>query len=109
MIKVSVQAIHFNADAKLISFIEKKLEKLSRYFDKSRTIEAEVFLKLQDTGGRVHEKITEVKIYHPSGNWMMDKKTSKTFEAAITASVDTLKRQLLRHKERALPNRGGLL
>jgi ribosome-associated translation inhibitor RaiA len=54
----------------------------------------------------VHEKITEVKIHYPPGNWMMDKKTSKTFEAAITASVDTLKRQLLRHKERALPNRG---
>ncbi|MFM8485362.1 MAG: hypothetical protein ACKOCH_03420 [Bacteroidota bacterium] len=30
----------------------------------------------------------------------MDKKTSRTFESALTASVDTLKRQLVRQKEK---------
>ncbi|MFN0034472.1 MAG: ribosome hibernation-promoting factor, HPF/YfiA family [Saprospiraceae bacterium] len=99
MMKVSVQSIHFNADAKLVEFIEKKLMRLNRYFDKNRSVEAEVHLKLQETGGRVHEKIIEVKILVPGG-WLIDKKTGRTFEAAITASTDTLKRQLLRHKER---------
>ncbi len=99
MMKVSVQSIHFRADAKLVEFIEKKLSRLDRYFAKDRSIEAEVHLKLQDTGGPVHEKIIEIKLYIPGG-WMIDKKTGRSFESAITASTDTLKRQLLRHKDR---------
>lgn len=99
MMKVSVQSIHFNADAKLIEFIEKKLMRLDRYFDKNRPIEAEVHLKLQDTGRQIQEKVIEVKLHVPGG-WMIDKKTGRTFESAVTASADTLKRQLLRHKDR---------
>jgi putative sigma-54 modulation protein len=99
MMKVSVQAIHFHADAKLIEFIEKKLKRLDRYFDKNRSVEAEVHLKLQDTGSQVHEKIIEIKLMVPGG-WLIDKKTGRSFESAVTASADTLKRQLLRHKER---------
>ena len=99
MMKVSVQSIHFQADAKLVDFIEKKLTRLDRYFDKNRSVEAEVSLKLQDTGGPIHEKIIEIKLLLPGG-WLIDKKTGRSFESAVTASADTLKRQLLRHKER---------
>jgi len=99
MMKVSVQSIHFQADAKLVDFIEKKLTRLDRYFDKSGPVEAEVSLKLQDTGGPIHEKIIEIKLLLPGG-WLIDKKTGRSFESAVTASADTLKRQLLRHKER---------
>lgn len=99
MMKVSVQSIHFNADAKLVEFIEQKLMRLNRYFDKNRSVEAEVHLKLQDTGGSVKEKVIEIKLHVPGG-WMIDKKTGRTFESAVTASADTLKRQLLRHKEK---------
>lgn len=99
MMKVNVQSIHFHADAKLVEFIEKKLSRLDRYFDKNRPIEAEVHLKLQDTGSQVYEKVIEIKLHVPGG-WMIDKKTGRTFESAITASADTLKRQLLRHKEK---------
>ncbi len=98
MMNISVKSVHFHADQKLVNYIEKKISRLNRYFDRTN-IEAEVHLKLQDNGGRVQDKITEVKLHVPGG-WMMDKKTSKTFESAINASVDTLKRQLMRHKEK---------
>ena len=101
MIQISVKSLHFHADAKLLDFIEQKLSRLSRYFD--RPVEAEVHLKLQDTGSKIHEKITEVKIHVPGG-WLMDKKTGQSFESAITASTDTLKRQLVRHKEKTVSN-----
>ena len=97
MMKVNVKALHFHADAKLIEYVEKKLSRLDRYFD--RVVEAEVHLKVQETGTKVQEKITEVKIHVPGG-WLMDRKTGKTFESAVDESVDTLKRQLVRHKER---------
>lgn len=102
MIQVSIQSFHFRADAKLITFIEQKLARLGRYFD--RPVEAEVHLKLQETGGRVHEKITEIRLHLPGG-WVMDKKTGRTFEAAITASADTLKKQIVRHKEKETEHR----
>lgn len=105
MIQISVKALHFHADAKLVHFIEQKLSRLGRYFD--RPVEAEVHLKLQETGSKVHEKITEIKIHVPGG-WMMDKKTGRTFEAAITASADTLRRQIVRHKEKTVDQRTGL-
>ena len=97
MMKISVKSLHFNADSKLIEYVEKKLNRLSRYFD--RTVDAEVHLKVQDTGSRIQDKITEIKIHVPGG-WLMDKKTGKTFEEAVDESIDTLKRQLLRYKEK---------
>ena len=99
MMKVSVQSIHFQADAKLVEFIQKKLTRLDRYFDRNKSIEAEVSLKLQDTGGQFHEKVIEIKMLLPGG-WLIDKKTGRSFESAVSASTDTLKRQLLRHKDR---------
>ena len=97
MMKISVKSLHFNADSKLIEYVEKKLGRLSRYFD--RTVDAEVHLKVQDTGSRIQDKIAEIKLHVP-GAWLMDKKTGRTFEEAVDESVDTLKRQLLRHKEK---------
>lgn len=98
MMNIRIKSVHFHADQKLLTYIEKKISRLNRYFDRNN-VEAEVHLKLQDNGGRVQDKITEVKLHVPGG-WVMDKKTSKTFESAINASVDTLKRQLVRHKEK---------
>lgn len=98
MMKIQVKSVHFHADSKLVAFIEKKLTRLSRYFDHV-PVEAEVHLKLQETGGPVRDKITEVFLKVPGGP-LMDKKIARTFEDAITASSETLKRQLVRYKEK---------
>lgn len=98
MMKISVNSVHFHADSKLIGFIEQKLSRLSRYFERG-IVEAEVNLKLQDEGSRVQRKIAEVHLRLP-GNQLIDKKSDTTFEAAVNAAVDTLKRQLVRHKEK---------
>ncbi len=41
--KVEIQAVHFNADEKLKSFIEAKAEKLNTFFD--RIIDCSVYAK----------------------------------------------------------------
>lgn len=97
MMKISVQSVHFRADAKLVAFVETKISRLNRYFE--HAIEAEVYLKLQHTGAKVQEKIAEITLKIP-GSVLVDKKTGKNFEAAIIASVETLKRQIIRHKEK---------
>lgn len=95
--KINVKSIHFHADHKLIAYIEQKLNRLSRFFD--RISEAEVSLKLQESGGKIHEKIAEIHLRMPNG-WVMDRKTGDSFEMAVSASMDTLKRQVSKHKTR---------
>lgn len=99
MMNIKVQSVHFNADEKLITYIERKLQRLGKYFE--REINAEVHLKLQDTSGQIKQKIAEVHLHVPGG-WLVDKKSDLTFERAVDASYDTLKRQLIRHKEKSI-------
>ncbi len=94
--KVHTQSVHFDADAKLLDFIDKKVGKLQTYFD--RIIRADVSLKLEKTG-QVQDKVAEVKLHVP-GSVLIAKETSKTFEASIDHSVAALKRQLIKQKEK---------
>jgi putative sigma-54 modulation protein len=94
---ISVKSVHFHADSKLVSHVEKKLSRLGRIYD--QIVDVEVCLKLQDTGSKVQEKIAEVRMHVPGG-WLLDKKTGKTFESAINASAETLRRQLARYKDK---------
>lgn len=94
--RVSVQSVNFNADKKLIEFIEKKLNGLEKFYD--GIIDAEVFLKVQQTSEK-ENKFAEVKINVP-GNEFVVKKKCKTFEEGITLSVESLKRQLTKMKEK---------
>jgi putative sigma-54 modulation protein len=94
--KVVTHAVHFDADQKLIDFIEKKLAKLQVFFD--RIIDVDVFLKLENSG-QVKDKVAEIKINVP-GAVLIVKEIAQSFEAAIDEAIDILKRQLVRHKER---------
>lgn len=98
MMKISVFAEGFHADTKLVEFVEKKLGRLDRL--NNRILEAEVRLKLQDNGAKVQDKISEIRLLLTGGS-IIDRKSAKTFEAAVDLSLDTLKRQLTRHKEKA--------
>jgi putative sigma-54 modulation protein len=94
--KVFIQSVNFNADSGLLKFIEDKVQGLSKFHDK--IIDAEVFLKVQNTSDK-ENKISEVKINIP-GNEFMVKKETKTFEEGVSISVDSLKRQLKKSKEK---------
>lgn len=94
--KVQITAVHFDADQKLLDFIEKKTSKLSVFFDK--ITDAQIFLKLENSG-QVKDKIVELKLMVP-GDLLIASVTSKSFEAATDGAVDNMKRQLTKYKER---------
>jgi putative sigma-54 modulation protein len=94
--KVHTETHHFQADQKLLEFIERKLGKLDTYYD--RIIDARVSLKLENSG-QVKDKVAEVRLAVP-GDVLVAKDTEKTFEAAIDKITDVLKRQIIRYKER---------
>jgi len=95
--RVFTEAVQFKADSKLIDFIEKKVGKMDQYFD--RIIEAHVVLKLENAG-QVKDKVAEVRLNVP-GDVIIAKETTKTFEASIDQAIDSLKRQLIKYKEKA--------
>lgn len=98
--KVHTESVQFKADAKLLRFIEERLDKVSQLFD--RIIEANVVLKLENAG-QVKDKIAEMRLNVP-GDVLVAKATDKTFEASVDQAVNALRRQLIRYKDRMRGN-----
>ena len=94
--KVHTEAVQFKADAKLLAYVEQKLNKLEHYF--GRIIDAQVILKLENTG-QVKDKVAEIKLNIP-GVSLFSCETKKTFEASVAAGVENIRRQLKRQKSR---------
>ncbi|MCW3086541.1 MAG: raiA [Bacteroidetes bacterium] len=93
---VKIQSVHFDADKKLLDFVQERVDKLTTFYD--GIINSEVILKL-DKSDATDNKIAEIKL-HISGNDLFAKKQCKSFEEAIDTSIDALKTQVRKHKEK---------
>lgn len=96
MTQVKIQSVHFDADKKLVDFIQERINKLHHFYD--GIISSDVTLKL-DKSDVDANKVAEIKL-HISGNDLFAKKNCKSFEEAIDTSIDALKTQVKRHKEK---------
>ncbi len=94
--KLQMHSIHFDADPKLVDFIQKRANKLETFYD--RIIDGEVFLRLNKDDSNSN-KLVEIKVNIP-GNQLFAKEKSSTFETAADLAVEALRKQLQRHKER---------
>jgi|SRR5210317_1993374 len=94
--KVSIQSVNFNINSDLVQFIEKKVNNLEKFHD--HILGAEVYLKVQSTSDK-ENKIVDIKV-NLSGIDMVAKKHSKSFEEAVSLCVDSLRRQLVKRKEK---------
>jgi len=93
---IKIQSLRFDADAKLLDFVENKLSKLDQYYD--NIIGAEVILRL-DKSEDVGNKVADIKILIP-GNELFSKKQAKSFEEAADLAIDALKRQIKKTKDK---------
>ena len=96
--KLQVHSIHFDADMKLLEFIQSKLNKLDIFYD--RITGGEVFLRL-DKGDKkkIKSKMLEVKISLP-GAVLFVKEMATSFEEAMDLAIEALKIQLKKFKEK---------
>jgi len=94
--KISVQSVNFNISKDLVNYIEKKVNNLEKFHD--HIIGAEVYLKVQSTSEK-ENKLVDVKMNLP-GVDIVAKKQSKTFEEAASLAIDSVKRQLVKRKEK---------
>ena len=93
---VQIHSVRFDADKKLIDFVQQKLEKLSQFGED--IVNAEVYLRLDKDQER-ENKISEIKL-DLSGKPLFARKQSKTFEEATDGAVDALKKQIAKHKQK---------
>ena len=94
--KVKIQSVHFDADKKLISFVEERVNKLDSHFE--GVIGTEVILKLENSGA-TDNKVAEI-IIKVAGNDLVAKKQSSSFEAATDEALEALRKQLQKYKEK---------
>ena len=94
--KVSVQSVNFNISRDLVKYIEKKVNNLEKFHD--HILGSEIYLKVQSTSEK-ENKMVDLKIKLP-GNDIVAKKQSKTFEEAVSQAADSVKKQLVKRKEK---------
>ncbi len=98
--KLQVQSIHFDADVKLIHFIQRKVDKLHIFYD--RLVDGEVFLRLNNEG--IENKTVEIKINVP-GTQLFATEKARSFEAAADQATEALRNQLKKFKTRVKQGR----
>ena len=91
---VQIQSVKFDADRRLVDFVEAKMAKMDRFAERSTG--AEVILKLY----KDHEKGNKVATVtlHMPGEDLVAEHRSKAFEESVDEAIDALKRQLEKFK-----------
>ncbi len=95
--EVKINSVHFDADQRLLEFINKKVNKLDTFFD--GIINAEVTLRVVRPE-TPKNKISEVKVSIPVNGYLFAKKEADSFEEATDLALDAMKKQLRKYKEK---------
>jgi putative sigma-54 modulation protein len=94
---LNIQTVHFEADSKLIAYIEKKIVKLTQFHD--RITKVDVYLKLDNVVHNIKDKIAEIRVAIPRHEFFV-KQSSKSFEESFDVAMDSVINQIKRKKER---------
>lgn len=98
---INIQSVQFKADQKLLDLVDKKVRKLNTFFDK--IISVDVYMKLDEKSSTVKDKKVSIKCHIP-GSSLFAEDISKTFEEGIDETVDSVRRQLKKHKAKLREN-----
>lgn len=96
---VQIQAVHFDADQKLIDHIEKKVEKFKTFHEK--IIDVEVTLILEHVNEKLNDKVVHIKVNIPKTS-LFAKNESKVFEESFEYAFDSIVAQIKKHKEKLI-------
>ncbi|MDT3366260.1 MAG: ribosome-associated translation inhibitor RaiA [Bacteroidota bacterium] len=92
---INIKSLKFDADEKLLAYVNKKVEKLEKFFDNMGNIDVTLSL-LPDTP---ENKAVQVKTHLP-GEDLIIERNAKTFEEAVTGAADAMKEKIVRFKEK---------
>ena len=94
---VNIQTVHFNADEKLINYVNNKIDKLGTFHD--RITKVDVYLKLDNVVHTIKDKIVEIRVHIPRHDFFV-KSSSKNFEESFDNALDAMSNQIKRQKEK---------
>jgi len=94
---VNIQSVRFDADVKLVEYVNRKLQKLNTFHD--RIVSVEVFLKLDNVVHTIKDKIAEIRVQVPRHQFFV-KASSKSFEESFDNAMDSIVNQIKRKKEK---------
>ncbi len=96
---VNIQTVHFDADARLLEFITKKIEKLNTFHDKITKVD--VYLKLDNIVHAIKDKIVEINVHVPKHDFFV-KASSKSFEESFDNALEAVINQIKKQKEKQI-------
>lgn len=96
---VHIQAVHFDADSKLLKSVQQKVEKLAHFHN--HIIKVDVFLKLDNVVHAIKDKVAGIRVHVPKADFFV-KASSRTFEAAFDEALKAVTNQIKRKKEKQL-------
>ena len=89
---VKIQSVRFDADRKLVDFVNAKMAKLERFAEDA--IVGEVIMKV-DKDHENGNKVATIKLAAPGEEFVAESR-GKTFEEAVDEAIEALKKQLTR-------------
>lgn len=93
---VKIQSVHFDADKKLTDFIDAKVGKLGKFYD--RITNVDVTLKLDKDAEKGNKEV--IIIVNVPNDSLVAERKAESFEEAVDLCVDALKKQLDKHKHK---------
>lgn len=94
---IKIQSLRFDADKKLLDYVENKVEKLSQVAD--NILSSDVVLRLENNENN-ENKIVEIKVSIPHSPDFFAKKQTKTFEEGVDLATIALRRQIQKFKQK---------
>ena len=91
---INVKSLKFDADQKLLDYVEKKVGKVEKFFDNLGDIDVTLSL-LPDA----ENKSVKLQTRFP-GEDLVIERHARTFEEAVTDAADALKEKIVRAKEK---------
>ena len=92
--EIKIKSLKFDADHRLLSFVEKKVSKLERFDEDIEEVEVVLSL-LQEP----ENKNVKIQIHVP-GQELVIERNGKTFEEAVNEAADLMKERIVRAKEK---------
>lgn len=91
---INVKSLKFDADEKLLDFIDKKVGKVEKFFDNMGDINVTLSLLPE-----AENKSVKLQTHMP-GEELIIERNARTFEEAVTDAADALKEKIVRVKEK---------
>lgn len=88
--KINIETLHFKESDKLNTFVQEKVEKLSRFAE--NIIAADICLK-KENAGAIDSYMCEIKLSVP-GNDLFVKRSESSYEKAVSTATDAMEQQL---------------